>query len=239
MVTPQSSAPSALSRLLGVPVAIILAGGLVAFAIYFGGGKSTPTPPTALTEENAEPTVGNFRPVDDTDHIRGPATARVTIIEYSDLECPFCKQFQVTMRELVAAYPNDVRWVYRHFPLEQLHSKAPQEAIATECAGEQGKFWELTDKIFEVTPANNGLNLEQLPTLAASVGVADIPAFSACLTSDRHRAKVDADYADARTAGGQGTPYSIIIGPTGEPAPISGAQPLSVLKAAVEPYLQF
>lgn len=91
--------------------------------------------------------------------IRGKASAKITLVEYSDLECPFCKQFHKTMEQVIQAYPNDVKWVYRHMPLDSLHSKARTEANATECAGEQGKFWEFTDSIFKVTPSNDGMDI--------------------------------------------------------------------------------
>ncbi len=172
MTTEPATQPSApKSSALGVPIAIVVAGGLIAVAVYFGSGKA-PAQQAAPGQQGEnpqaaaqppQPTIGNFRPVTDQDHIRGAANAKVTVLEYSDFECPFCKSFHPTLQKLLNEYPNDVRWVYRHSPLVQLHSKAPKEAEATECAGEQGKFWEMTDKIFEVTPSNNGLNLADLP----------------------------------------------------------------------------
>lgn len=109
------------------------------------------------------------------DHIRGSVDSPVKIVEYSDLECPFCKRHHDTMKEVINKYGEDkVAWIYRHLPLASLHSKAPKEAEATECAAELGGndgFWKLTDKIFEVTPANNGLDLEILPSLAYEVGL--------------------------------------------------------------------
>jgi protein-disulfide isomerase len=134
-------------------------------------------------------------------------------------------------------YPNDVRWVYRHFPLEQLHAQAPKEAEATECAGEQGKFWEMTDLIYELTPSNDGLDLAQLPIFAQQAGVPNIPQFEQCLSSGKYADKVAADLADATAAGGQGTPYSVLIGPDGTKVPVSGAQPYASVKAAVEQLL--
>lgn len=229
---------------LGVPVAIVIAGGLVAAAIFFGGKAPAKEPAAGGFGEEAEgqagiagAAVGDFRPVDETDHARGAVNARVTVIEYSDLECPFCKRFHPTMQQLVREYPEDVRWVYRHFPLAQLHSQASKEAEATECAGEQGKFWELLDKILEVTPSNNGLDLTTLPDLAAQAGVANIPQFQTCLETGKYADRVAEDLADAEAAGGQGTPYSVVIGPAGEKEPLSGAQPYEAVKAAVEKYL--
>jgi len=224
----------------------VLAGGLVALAIYFGGDRPTtrPTGGTGEAGDGAAPAaeqagaqVGEIRPVTEADHARGPDSAKITLIEYSDLECPFCKRFHPTVQQLMKEYPSDVRWVYRHFPLEQLHSQAPREAEATECAAEQGKFWELTDLIYEVTPSNDGLDLAQLPVLAGQAGVANIPQFEACLESGKYADKVAADLADATAAGGQGTPYSVLIGPDDTKVPISGAQPYASLKAAVDKLL--
>lgn len=231
---------------VGVPIAIVMAGALVAVAIYFGGNRAPAASPTeerqdVVVDEAAgepqKPEVGEMREVSSEDHVRGASNAKVTIVEYSDLECPFCKSFHPTMQKIVDEYPNDVRWVYRHFPLAMLHSKAKKEAEATECAGEQGKFWEMMDRIFEVTPSNNGLDLDTLPDLARQVGVVNISQFESCLKSGKYAERVEEDLADAEAAGGRGTPYSVIIGPDGEKQPLSGAQPFEAVKAAVEELL--
>lgn len=237
------------SQAFGVPAAIVIAGALIAAAVYFGGGNFGNTAGTSGTQvagnnagaqpaqpaaAPAQPTVGDIREVTSEDHIRGATNAKVTVIEYSDLECPFCKRFHPTMQQLVDEYPNDVRWVYRHFPLEQLHSKATKQAEATECAGEQGKFWEMTDKIFKVTPSNDGLDMSTLPTLAQQVGVANIQQFQSCLDSGKYADKVAADVADAQAAGGRGTPYSVVIAADGQKFPLSGAQPYSAVKQLVD-----
>src|SRR3989344_3501069 len=102
----------------------------------------------------------NPAPTAADEHRRGPAEASLKIVEFSDLECPFCKAFQRAMQKLVAKYPDDVAWVYRPFPLDELHSKARAEAVAAECVAQladEDLFWQFVDKIFEVTPSNNGL----------------------------------------------------------------------------------
>ncbi len=230
---------------LGVPVAIVIAGGLIATALYFGSGKAlvqqvissqqaaNPQAPQTATQP-PQLSVGAFRPITDQDHVRGAKNAKVTVLEYSDLECPFCKLFHPTLQQLLKEYPNDVRWVYRHSPLVQLHSQAPKEAEASECAGEQGKFWEMTDKIFEVTPSNNGLNLADLPKLARQVGVTSTQQFQACLASGRYAKHVADDTADAQVAGLTGTPYSVVIASNGQKFLLEGAQPYSALKQLVE-----
>src|SRR5688500_6917458 len=111
-MTNESSTTNSTSA-LGVQIAIVLAGGLIALAIYWGGNQPTlPSVATAPTLSVTPTPEINFRPVTASDHSRGAAQARVTIIEYSDLECPFCKQFHPTLAKVLQNYPNDVRWVY-------------------------------------------------------------------------------------------------------------------------------
>lgn len=248
MTTDQQVSPPKPSA-LGVPVAVVIAGGLIAAAVYFSNGKA-PAQQIASGQQAAnpqaaapaaqppQPTIGEIRPITDQDHIRGAKNAKVTILEYSDLECPFCKKYHPTVQQAMSEYPNDVRWVYRHAPLVQLHSKAPKEAEATECAGEQGKFWEMTDKIFEVTPANNGLDAAELPKLAQQVGVANAQQFQSCLDSGKYATHVQNDLADAQAAGMQGTPYSVVLAASGQKLPLSGAQPYSAVKQLIDQALK-
>lgn len=229
---------------VSVPIAIMITGALIAALVYFNGaqpgnnsakrqsdsaGKSV----AAADLKTQQLVMGEIRPVNEQDHIRGASNAKITVVEYSDLECPFCKMFHPTMQQIVDEYPNDVRWVYRHFPIEQLHSKAAKEAEATECAAEQGKFWEFTDKIFEVTPSNDGLDPKELPELAKQVGVSDITQFTTCLESGKYQQHVQDDIADARSAGGRGTPYSLILVGNNK-IPIPGAQPYEAVKQAID-----
>ncbi|MBP9711902.1 MAG: thioredoxin domain-containing protein [Candidatus Pacebacteria bacterium] len=105
-----------------------------------------------------------IRPISPDEHIFGNPNGKFIIVEYSDLECPYCKQFHATMHSLVAEKSN-VGWVYRHYPIPQLHSKAPHESEASECAWEQGgneAFWKYVDKIYQITPSNNGLDEKEL-----------------------------------------------------------------------------
>lgn len=194
-------------------------GGTLLSGLSAGNDRPSAPAPTPVPSDELE--IGDPRPVGKDDHVRG--TGPTTIIEYSDLECPFCKRFHETMKQVLAANPGKVRWVYRHFPLTQLHSQAQKEAEATECAGEQGKFWEMTDKIFEVTPSNDGLPLPLLPDLARQAGVRDIAKFQKCLDSGASAARVRADAEDAVTAGGRGTPYSVVLTADGRKDAIPGA----------------
>lgn len=223
---------------LAVPVAIVLAGGLIAAALYFA---TRGTVPTASPPDQPKPPVAEkVRGIQSDDHVRGNPNAKVVIVEFSDSECPFCKQFHGTMKQVINAYgeSGNVAWVYRHFPLEQLHPKAPREAQALECAAEVGGndgFWKYTDKLYEVTPSNNGLDDAQLPAIATQVGL-DKAAFTTCLNSGEKKARVDTDMAEAVAAGGRGTPHSIVIF-GGEQLPIEGGQPFEVVKKMIDTLL--
>lgn len=195
----------------------------------------SPTPSAAApTLENAAADV-TVEPVTDADWIKGDPNAPVTIIEFSDTECPFCKRVHPTLQQLVDEYEGQVNWVYRHFPLASLHSKAPREAEALECAGELGGndgFWAYTDKLYEITPSNDGLLDTQLPQIAEEVGL-DPDAFTECLDSGRYTDKVNQQLQQASAAGGQGTPHSIIV--SGDTTiPVSGAVPIEQFRQAID-----
>lgn len=177
--------------------------------------------------------------ITDRDHVRGNRRAAVSVVEYSDLECPFCKRFHPTMQQVLQTYGDKVNWVYRHFPLDSIHSKARKEAEATECAGEIGGnegFWEYVDRLFAVTPSNNGLDPAQLPQIAQDVGLSRAK-FEACLNSGKYAAHVAEDLADAIAAGGTGTPYSVIVAGN-QKIPVSGAVPFSQLQAMLDPLVR-
>ncbi len=227
----------------GVPLAIIIAGLLVAGAIMFGGSgrglNLTPYPSQPAANSNTTP----IRPADEKDHLLGHLGSPVTVIEYSDLECPFCKMFHLTMQEAMSYYNGgeevQVSWVFRNFPLVSLHSKAPHEAEAAECAGELGgntKFWAYVDKVFATTPSNDGLDPALLPTFAEQIGL-NKKAFTDCLNSGKYTAKVQASYDEAIAAGGTGTPFVTVIGPDGKQTTLPGAVPLDQLKTVIDGYL--
>lgn len=176
-------------------------------------------------------------PITDADHIRGNKDASITILEYSDLECPYCKVFHQSMIQLLAEYPDKIRWVYRHAPIPQLHAQAPAEANAAECAAAQGKFWEFTDVVFAATPSNDGLKLADLPTYAKEAGVSDIAKFEACVASNEFAEKVEAQLQDGVKAGLQGTPFNMVISSDGKKGQLGGGVPYAQLNAVIEPLL--
>jgi protein-disulfide isomerase len=186
-----------------------------------------------------QPTDIQLAAITDEDWIKGNPEAKVSVVEFSDLECPFCKRFHPTMQRVIDEYGDEVNWVYRHFPLTSLHRKAAQEAEATECAGELGGnegFWAYTDRLFEITPSNDGLLESQLPEIAGDVGL-DKAKFTECLGSGKYADKVQQHVNDAVSAGGQGTPYSVIITEDGEKIPVSGAVPYEQIKSLLDQVL--
>jgi protein-disulfide isomerase len=220
---------------LTVPVAILIAGVLVAASIIYAVGRNS-LPADVPADDVAQGSVDKVRPVSVDEHIWGDAKAPVKIVEFSDTECPFCKMFHPTMKAVVENYNGQIAWVYRHFPLDQIHPKARKEAEATECAGELGgndKFWAYLDRLFEITPSNDGLNPAELPKIASHVGL-KITDFNKCLNSGRYAKKVEDDYQDGLAAGAGGTPYSIVILPDGKKIVISGAQPLDNVKKILD-----
>lgn len=225
-----------------IPGAIIIAGLVIGGAIIFGNVKEA-GPQEKSSQNSPSPKFGssaadNIKPVSEKDHILGDPKAPVKLVEFSDLECPFCKRFHPTMQQVMQEYGQDgrVAWVYRHFPLDSLHSKARKEAEATECAQELGgnaKFWEYVDRMFEITPSNDRLDLQKLPQIAQDVGLAR-EEFEICLESGKYGQHIEDDYQDAVKSGGRGTPYSVVIAQNGKKFPVSGAQPYSAVKAVIE-----
>lgn len=185
-------------------------------------------------QREAEAQVAKLRPVSlSRDHIRGNAAAQVTLVEYSDFECPFCKRFHSTAKRLVDQSNGRVRWVYRHFPLDELHTKARKEAAASECAAELGgndAFWKFTDRFFELTPSNDRTDIDTvLPQIAGELGL-DKVRFAACIASGKHEPRIAEDHQNATATGGRGTPWSIVVSRSGKTYPLSGAQPYAVVK---------
>ena len=222
-------------------MAIVIAGALIAGAIYFVGARGDGVATAPQPKETADNTVelDNMSPITSADHIRGNQDALVTIVEYSDMECPFCARFHSTMQQVVDEYGKNgqVSWIYRHFPLDSIHSKARTEAVATECAAELGgndAFWKYLDRFLELTPSNNQTDINTvLPQIAREIGI-DEARFTACVESDKYEKRVEDDYQNAIATGGNGTPWSIIVTKSGKKYPLSGAQPYASVKQLIE-----
>lgn len=195
-----------------IAVSIVLAGALIAGALYFalGAQSGAAINPDANQEELINE---NLRLPDNTDYVRGDIDAPIMVIEYSDLECPACQYYHPILKEVFEHYNGELAWVYRHFPLTSIHPQAQQEAEAAECVGELGgsdAYYAFIDRIFEVTPGNNGLDLATLPDIAEYAGV-DRAAFTQCYENGTYTKKVQDGYNEALSLGANGTPFSIIV----------------------------
>ncbi len=156
----------------------------------------------------------------------GPEDAPITIVEFSDYECPFCQKWHDQVyKQIMAAYPGKIRFVYRNLPLTQLHPQAMSAAEASLCAGDQNAFWKYHEKIFENA---NALNDDLYATLAADLGL-NTTTFETCMNNRKHKAAVEADMQFAIDMGVQSTPTFFING-----LAIVGAQPLNVFQQVID-----
>src|SRR5690242_12931203 len=142
------------------------------------------------------------------DHAIGPADAAVSVVEYGDFECPNCRQAAPAVKLLLRHFAGRVRFVYRHFPLEEVHPHALQAAEAAECAGEQGKFWQMHDLLFE-NQAN--LELPQLRSYAAKLAL-DPACYASAMDDHRHLPRIRADLQSGRDSGSRHTPTFFVAG---------------------------
>lgn len=222
---------------LGVPAAIVGAGILVAGAILFIGRADQPAAPSAPTQQVGNPSA--VTPIGAGDYVRGSRDAKVFIVEYSDIDCPFCQRLHASLKELMAdaKYSGKVGWTYRHLPLP-MHPLAQTKAIAAECVGkEKGNdaFWTYLDKIIDDAAATRK-DVARLSALAVEVG-ADKATFEKCLADKSTLAEVTADAANAKATGGSGTPWTVIVGPNKQFKTVSGNRPDDI-RAAIDEMLK-
>jgi len=201
---------------------IVVAGGLIAAAVIFGGGSGESQ--VASGEHGGGNPSTEIRAVDETDHLFGNPNAAIKIVEFSDFECPFCSRFHPTLERVIKDFDGEVAWVYRHFPLKNIHAQAEPAAKASECVAElagNDAFWTYSSQLFEnQNRLGNSLYIE----LAAGVGISAVD-MQSCLGSNRHVAKVQKDLQEALNAGGRGTPFSVVVTSDGQMVPFSGALP--------------
>lgn len=176
---------------------------------------------------------GEVEPINDNDLVRGNRNAEIALVEWSDLECPFCSKFHPTAQQVLDEYGDKVMWVYRHFPLNSIHPKAQGYAEATECvhklSGEK-KAWEMIDAIF----ADQTITLTSLPELASKLGV-NQDQFKSCLDNNETADIITTQTAWGTTAGVTGTPGNIILNiKTGEKTLLPGAVPFEQVKSAID-----
>ncbi len=169
--------------------------------------------------------VKDLKPITEADHTRGVAGAPMKLIEYSDLQCPFCKIFHQAMLEITPEYiaTGQLQWAYRHYPLISIHENAKDMAIATECAfklGGHDAFWKMADGIF-ADPAQK-FDMTKLPVIAKDTGL-NAYQYWTCFSRKQTVAVVDAHMTEGAAIGIMGTPYAVIISPKGKTFPLTRA----------------
>ncbi len=212
-----------------LPLAFVV--GLSVGYLFWGRGAATPAaaPQAAAAqtgeEDSRQQAVKRYDvPVDD-DPVLGPPDAPITIIEFSDYECPYCRSWHAQVfKRLVQEYGNQVRFVYRDFPLSSIHPEAAPAAEAANCANEQGEFWAFHDRLFSNTELGQEIYLQY----AAEIGL-DMEKFTACVESGRYSEEVQADFQYASNLGVRSTPTFFING-----LPVVGAQPYDVFQEVIE-----
>ncbi|MDD5041492.1 MAG: thioredoxin domain-containing protein [Candidatus Peribacteraceae bacterium] len=227
-------------------ITMVLVGVIIGFAGAKIGGTAALKQPTAPTAQvQPTPTAPPEDPVPDfsdieainpsTDHIRGNKDATITILEYSDTECPFCARVHPTLQQLLTDYGDTVNWVFRHYPLS-FHQSAQKGAESLECAAELGgndKFWAMIDVIYE-----KGSDNAKFAEYAKEIGL-NQTAFQKCLDSGKYATKTAEMMQSGTKAGIQGTPGNLIINnKTKKVAVVSGAQPLQNFKDAIDGLLK-
>lgn len=237
--------------LMGIIVGVV-ATSVLSGKIPIGNGTNNPTPsqqvaqipsvqPVPQQAPTPKPATGPLPPVDfKLDHIRGNPKAPVAVVEYSDFECPFCIRLEPTLAQINKEYGDKVMLVYRHFPLS-FHANAQKEAEASECANELGgndAFWNYHDEIFKRTTGNGtGFPLDDLVPLAKELGLNET-AFKTCLDGGKYAKHVTDEMAAGQASGVSGTPGSFVIDlKTQKNLMISGAQPFSAFKSAIDSML--
>jgi protein-disulfide isomerase len=155
---------------------------------------------------------------------RGAASGAVTIVEYGDFQCPFCLRSRPTIKQVMDTYPEQVRIVYKHFPLS-FHREAMNAHRAAEAAREQGKFWELHDRVFQ-TPSD--LTAETMRKHAEALGL-DLAKYDEAVKSERVQKRIEADQEEGRKVGVRGTPAFFVNGKY-----IAGAQPFDAFKREID-----
>ena len=225
------------SNPLAIPLSIIIAGGLIALAVFMSGGRAGTT---AVANVDAGAQAGTASNVDmkelatrPDDHTLGNPDANIVLVEWSDLECPFCKRHHDTMNELLKEFDGKVEWVYRHYALD-FHTYSKKESEASECANEIAGakgFWDFVNNLYSVTNGNNSLDRSKLDAIAKTSNL-DAAKFSACLDSGKYASRVKEDMDNGARVGVQGTPFTIAYNrKTGKQTAINGALPLSAIKA--------
>ncbi len=212
--------------------------GLFVISLFTGGfglGDNDATgnviAPTGNVPTAPTPTKINVK-IDSDDPVLGDSDAPITIVEFSDFQCPFCaRAFSDAVTQLKNNEIKDgkVKLIYKDFPLTSIHPFAQKAAEAAQCAFDQGKFWEYHDILFT---NQNALDTTSLKKYASDLDL-DTDGFNTCLDSGEKTKEVSDDLTQATASGGRGTPYFVIMNENGDTIPVSGAQPYANFQAAI------
>jgi len=232
----ERSVPLTKALTYGVAVIAIVVAGSFAYQKHFIETNMPALVKQAINDMTPNP--DKVAPVTSADHLLGSIKAPIKLVVYTDLECPYCKTIHDSISELKNDYIKDGKMavVYRNLPLDQLHTKARPEAIATECAAKLGgneKYWSFVDKIFAATPSNDGLDLNLLSVFAADLGL-DKEDFAACQKDEKIAQIIKKQEANGQEAGAQGTPYPIVILNDEVKGVLPGALPADQMRKMVD-----
>ncbi|MEN9920517.1 MAG: hypothetical protein RL538_410 [Candidatus Parcubacteria bacterium] len=225
-----------------IPIAIVFGFAFIALAIFFTGGGDRSNNLTAEDLASTTPDMtGIPRQVDSSDYIKGNPNAPILIVEYSDYDCPYCKQYHTTLKQIMDEYGVNGRvgWVYRQFPIGKLHPNSPKVSEAALCVGSLGgneAFWKFSDMVFENREFDEQTNPVKLPEYATEAGV-DIGAYNACVSSGKMASEVEKSVEDAFNIGARGTPYTVIMVGS-EQAVVNGAQSYETVKSILDNLIQ-
>ncbi len=220
--------------------AIIVAGLVIAIAIFITnspkGNFAVKTGADKADTANTEsaPATLTFNLKDPGEHVSGSSKPKVVIVEYSDIDCPFCIRFHPVLQQAVKEYEGQVAWIYRHFPLEGLHPDAFTKAMATECVAQSlgnDAFWNYLDTLI-----TKKVGVDQLDDEAIKLGMS-ADDFTNCMASAEVKSAVQADIESGIALGTEGTPNSILVNEAGEQEFIKGAADYADVKAKIDKLL--
>lgn len=221
-----------------LPIAIISGFAMIALAIFFtSGGRSNEENVAQTNPDEQISESDTARPVSDSDYIVGNPNAQILMVEYSDYDCPFCKQYHLTMNQIMDEYgvTGKIAWVYRQLPLAQLHPNSPKISEAALCVGNVGgndAFWKFTNLIFDERDLDEPTNVTKLPEYAEAAGVSKTD-YVECMDNGVMEEEVEASVRDGFNAGARGTPYTVLI-VGNQQAIINGAQSYETVKGIVK-----
>jgi len=200
--------------------------------------KAAPAAPVA---DEANNQAENMPEITKNDHTRGTKNPKITLVEYSDFQCPFCNRIHPTYSKILENYGDDVAWVYRHYPLDAIHPNARPAAEMSECVAEYGsndKFWEFIDIIYERIKTDTDITTQKkLYEVVAEIGL-NLDKIKSCVESNEMKEVVEAQIKGGSSAGVRGTPATILVTADGEYEFLSGALPYESFEQKIKTYLE-